>query len=379
MSGPEFRWPHPDSSPDSESDSHADDRHRLRDPGEVQPVYLERNVLPLRDVVLFPNMITPLYVDHEPSLTAISDAYQRNESMIAITQMLPEVENPAPNELHMVGTEIEINRIMTNPDGSTSILTEARHRVQVVEYLQTSPFLIVKAQVVSEDAESSNRSLALMRITRKLFERCVQLNRSLPEEAYLYASNIESPGWLADLITSSVSLTISERQAVLEIFHPMQRLEHVNLLLKRELEVLELEDEIQAQTQQEFDRTQREGFLREQMKVIQTELGEGDVWSQEISELLRRQVKDPRLGNFVTITEVTTSADLRYAKVFVSRIGDEAEKRETLNILTGASGFLRKELAKRLKLRYIPELSFRWDDSIERSARLQKLLDQVNS
>jgi ribosome-binding factor A len=100
---------------------------------------------------------------------------------------------------------------------------------------------------------------------------------------------------------------------------------------------------------------------------------------QEISELLQRQVKDPRLGNFVTITEVATSADLRYAKVFVSRIGDEVEKRETLNILTGASGFLRKELAKRLKLRYIPELSFRWDDSIERDARLQKLIDQVNS
>lgn len=100
---------------------------------------------------------------------------------------------------------------------------------------------------------------------------------------------------------------------------------------------------------------------------------------QEISELLQRQVKDPRLGNFVTITEVATSADLRYAKVFVSRIGNEAEKQETLSILAGASGFLRKELAKRLKLRYIPELSFRWDDSIERGARLQELIDQVNS
>ena len=98
---------------------------------------------------------------------------------------------------------------------------------------------------------------------------------------------------------------------------------------------------------------------------------------QEISELLQRQVKDPRLGNFVTVTEVSTSADLRYAKVFVSFIGSEVEKKETLSILAGASGFFRKELTKRLRLRYTPELSFRWDDSIERGAHLQELIDEV--
>ena len=98
---------------------------------------------------------------------------------------------------------------------------------------------------------------------------------------------------------------------------------------------------------------------------------------QEISGLLQRQVNDPRLGNFVVITEVSTSPDLRYAKVFVSCLGDEAEKKETLSILAAASGFFRKELAKRLKLRYIPELSFRWDDSIERGAHLQELIDKV--
>ena len=98
---------------------------------------------------------------------------------------------------------------------------------------------------------------------------------------------------------------------------------------------------------------------------------------QEISELLQRQVKDPRLGNFVTITEVSTSPDLRCARIFVSCLGSEAEKKETLSILAGASAFFRKELAKRLRLRYIPELSFRWDDSIERGAHLQELIDKV--
>ena len=100
---------------------------------------------------------------------------------------------------------------------------------------------------------------------------------------------------------------------------------------------------------------------------------------QEISELLQRQVKDPRLDNFVTITAVSTSHDLRHAKIFVSRIGNETEKKETLNALVAASGFFRRELGKRLRLRYTPELSFQWDDSIERGAHLQELIDKVST
>jgi len=100
---------------------------------------------------------------------------------------------------------------------------------------------------------------------------------------------------------------------------------------------------------------------------------------QEISELLQRQVKDPRLGNFVAITEVSTSADLKYAKIFVSHICSETEKKETLSVLAAASNFFRRELAKRLRLRNIPELSFRWDDSIERGAHLQKLIDKIST
>ncbi len=99
----------------------------------------------------------------------------------------------------------------------------------------------------------------------------------------------------------------------------------------------------------------------------------------EISELLQRQVRDPRLGNFITVTEVSTSADLKYAKVFISRIGSEEEKRETLKVLASASGFFRRELAKHMKLRYIPLLSFQWDDSIERGDHLLQLIDGVTS
>ncbi len=99
---------------------------------------------------------------------------------------------------------------------------------------------------------------------------------------------------------------------------------------------------------------------------------------QEISQLLQRQVKDPRLGNFITVTEVFTSADLKHAKVFISRIGGEEDKQETINVLASASGFFRREMAKRLKLRCIPELSFQWDDSIEQGARLLELIDRLS-
>ena len=100
---------------------------------------------------------------------------------------------------------------------------------------------------------------------------------------------------------------------------------------------------------------------------------------QEISQLLQRQVKDPRLGNFITVTEVSTTADLKYAKVFVSHLGSEKEKQETLSVLASASGFFRRELARRLKLRYTPELSFQWDNSIERGDRLLQLIDGIAS
>ena len=104
-----------------------------------------------------------------------------------------------------------------------------------------------------------------------------------------------------------------------------------------------------------------------------------NLFRHEISELLQRQVKDPRLGNFVAVTEVSTSSDLRYARIFVSHMGSDEERRETLSALATASGFFRRELAKRLRIRHIPELSFQWDDSIERGSHLLELIDQVTS
>ncbi|HNT55789.1 MAG TPA: endopeptidase La, partial [Anaerolineaceae bacterium] len=135
---------------------------------------------------------------------------------------------------------------------------------------------------------------ALMRTARDLFERCVQLDRSLPEEAHLFSMNIQEPGWLADMIATAISFPFAERQKLVTITEPQERLKHLNWLLAQELDVLQLEDEIQTRVQSEVDRSQREFYLREQMKAIQTELGDGDPWLREIEEL-RTRIQDSTL------------------------------------------------------------------------------------
>lgn len=242
-------------------------------------------VLPLRDIVLYPNMITPLFVSHDPTLLAIEEAVSRGETVIATAQRDPAIEDPKPADLYRVATEVAVTRPMRLPDNTLSVLTQGRRRVEIVEFITGEDFLRARARPIAESDPASKESVALMRAVLTLFEQAVRLNRSLPEEAYVYAVNIEEPGWLADLVASALTLTVPERQQVLETFDPVDRLQLLSVLLGRELDVLELEDQIHAQVQNEVDRSQREMYLREQMKAIQSELGEGDIWAQELDEL----------------------------------------------------------------------------------------------
>lgn len=281
-------WPHLPAEWSRAVGRRADELYEIKNALMDEEDLIECAVLPVRDVVLFPNMVTPLFIKHETSLKAIENAAQSNETMIAITQIDPSVEDPTPRDLHDVGTEIAVGRLMHIPDGSISVLTQGRRRVQVVEYVHTDPYLRVRGRPIEETTEGTNETLALMRVVLTLFEKCVQLNRSLPEEAYVYAVNIEEPAWLADLIASALNLTLTERQALLENFNPVDRLQRTSVLLGRELDVLELEDQIHNRVQSEVDRSQREIYLREQMKAIQGELGETDLWTQEIVDIRER-------------------------------------------------------------------------------------------
>ncbi|NLX10260.1 MAG: endopeptidase La [Chloroflexi bacterium] len=249
---------------------------------------IEITLIPLIDLVVFPNMVTPLFIQRDQDVTAISEAQAQHLTVLGVAQRDATLDTPEPDDLYPIGVEMALGRLMHLPEGGTSALAQGRRRVQVVEYLQTSPYYRVKARPIVEDSEQTREITALMRVVLNLFQKCVQLNPNLPEEAYVYAMNIDEPGWLADLAASTLNLTVEERQELLEMAEPLQRLQRISTLLGRELEVLELEERIQSQVRQEVDRGQREMFLREQMRVIQNELGEMDIFQQELLDLRER-------------------------------------------------------------------------------------------
>jgi len=256
-----------------------------------QPMTADRNgliecpFLPLRDVVLFPQMVMPLFIGRERSLAAINAANRNHENLIVAAQRDNDALEPPPDGLFAIGTEATIGRVLRMPDDTTSVLAQGRRRVELVKFTQWEPYIRVRARIIEEPAEWKPDTEALMRAVLALFEKVISLNHSLPEEAYTYALNLGEPGWLADFVASTLPVPVATRQEIMEKFDPHERLQMISILLAKELDVLELEEDIQSQVQQEVDRSHREHFLREQMRVIQGELGELDVFGQELGEL----------------------------------------------------------------------------------------------
>lgn len=251
----------------------------------------ECNAILLRDIVVFPHMISPIFIVPGKNLFAIQDAQYNFRTVVALVQSDPDEENPTPEDFLKVGVEVAVGRLLSLPEGNNSALVQGRRRVELLSVIQTEPFYRVRVRVIEIEEEVDVNMDAMMRTTRNLFSRCVQLDQSLPEEAHLFSLNISEPGWLADMIATAISLPFHDRQNLLLESRVEKRLQQVNGLLAQELDVLELEEEIQTRVQSEVDRSQREYYLREQMKVIQNELGEGDVWTQDISEL-RTKIND---------------------------------------------------------------------------------------
>lgn len=245
----------------------------------------ELPILPVRDTVVFPRMLTPLFVGRDRSMLALEAALDEDNELVVITQRNMDQDDPTPEDLYTVGTEVAIGRMLKMPDGGTNILVQGQQRVEILEYTQQRPFLKARVRRLSEISEKTPSSEALMRAVLALFEKCVQLNRNLPDDAYVAAMNIDEPGWLADMIASVMELDIELRQQILDTADAVTRLQRLSIILAQELDVLELESQIQSQVQQEVDKGQREFFLREQMRVIQGELGELDSQLAEINEL----------------------------------------------------------------------------------------------
>ncbi|MEW6402033.1 MAG: LON peptidase substrate-binding domain-containing protein, partial [Chloroflexota bacterium] len=196
---------------------------------------IEAAVLPLRDLVIFPRMVSPIFVGREGSLLAVQDAQRKDLTVIGLTQKDPDMENPGPDDFLPVGVEMAVGRLLSMPDGSHSALVQGRRRVEIIEFVRMMPYIKVRARVVHEPQTPDRQTQALMRSALDLFDRCVQLDRSIPEEAHLFALNISEPGWLADMIATSLSLTYEAKQSLLLTLEPRARLSQLNNLLAQEV------------------------------------------------------------------------------------------------------------------------------------------------
>jgi ATP-dependent Lon protease len=248
-------------------------------------------VLPVRDRVLYPQMVTPLPVGRPRSLRAIDHALQHENAIFIVAQRDAEKDEVEPTDLYTVGTEAVIGRVLKLPDGNSSVLVQGQRRMKIVEFIQLEPMIVVRAVPLPDEPRSSQEADGRMKEVLNLFERCVKLSKDLPEDAYVAAMNVEDAGRLADLIASTVDLDSAVRQEILEALDPLDRLQRVRELLINELSLLELESQIHSEVQKEVDQTQREFFLREQLKAIQKELGEIESGNKDVDEL-RQKIAD---------------------------------------------------------------------------------------
>ena len=251
----------------------------------------ELPVLPLRDTVLFPNSFMPLAVARESSVRLIDEAIAGSKLIAVFTQLDASVEEPQQDDLYHVGTASHIHKMFKLPDGSLRLIVQGLARLTLEEVTDTGPYLRARVQLAAEALDEADRLEidALLRNIKTNFQQVVSLSPLLSDDLQTLAANITEPGRLADFIASSLTtIATAVKQEVLETLDVRARMDNLNRILIKELEVLELGSKIQSQVQSEVGKNQREYFLREQMKAIQKELGEGDDQTKDVEELQQK-------------------------------------------------------------------------------------------
>lgn len=275
----------------------------MTDPNEqdIQPpqnieVPTQLPLLPVRDIVVFPYMVLPLFVGRDMSIKAIEAALAGNRMIFLATQKALDVENPSPKDIHTIGTVGIIMRMLKLPDERIKILVQGISKAKIAKYIQTDPYYSVRIDKLADSKPTATtlEAEAVTRTVKEQIERIVSLGKVLIPDVMVVIENLEDPGRLADMVASNLGLKVDVTQAVLEISDPIQRLRQVSDILGKEIEVLSMQQKIQAQAKGEMDKTQREYFLREQLKAIQKELGELDERAEEITEF-RKRIKDAKM------------------------------------------------------------------------------------
>lgn len=253
-------------------------------------------VLPVRDIVVFPYMILPLFVGREMSIKAIEYSLSANRMVLLVTQKDLNIETPTPEDLYSIGTVAVIMRMLKLPDGRVKILVQGLSKARALTYPQTEPFFKANIEKITDQKPPTItiEDEAQIRTAREQLEKIVSLGKTILPDIMGVVEGIEDPGRLADLITSNLGLKTEQAQEVLEIIDPIYRLKRVSEILGREIELLTVQQKIQSEARGEIDKTQREYFLREQLKAIQKELGEIDERAEEIKEF-RKKIEDAKM------------------------------------------------------------------------------------
>ena len=260
-----------------------DDNEKKMDEA-VGPVVVP--VLPLRDVVVYPHMVIPLFVGREKSIRALEAAMDDDKKILLVAQKSAEVDDPQVEDIHEIGTLSTILQLLKLPDGTVKVLVEGAERASITEFKTTDEFFSAQIDSREQTKHSSEREVdVLMRSLLTLFDQYVKLNKKVPPEILTSLSGIDEAGRLADTIAAHMALKLDEKQRILEIVEVRERLEHLMGIIESEIDVLQIEKRIRGRVKQQMEKSQREYYLNEQMKAIQKELGDMDDVPNEVEDL----------------------------------------------------------------------------------------------
>ncbi|MBE7217393.1 MAG: endopeptidase La [Caulobacteraceae bacterium] len=245
-------------------------------------------VLPLRDIVVFPHMVVPLFVGREKSVRALEEGMKGDKQILLATQKNSADDEPSVSDIYDVGVVASVLQLLKLPDGTVKVLVEGKERAALLKFTDTADHFEAECATLEEEGEGAEEAAALSRAVVEHFENYVKLNKKVPPEALASIPQIAEPGKLADSIAAHLSVKIADKQQLLEIFNVAKRLERVYALMEGEISVLQVEKKIRSRVKRQMEKTQREYYLNEQMKAIQRELGEQDDQRDEMIELEKR-------------------------------------------------------------------------------------------
>ena len=239
-------------------------------------------ILPLRDIVVFPHMVAPLFVGRAPSIGALEVAADADKLIFLVSQIDPKVDNPTEDDIYRIGTIGKVAQLLKLPDGTVKVLVEGLRRARMIEFLPGDDLLQAVVEPLPDALSVSPEIDAVMRAIRSSFETYVNLSKKIPAEVSATIAGIEDPSRLADSVAGHLQVPITEKQEVLEFVDSAERLEHILMLLEQENEILQIEGRIRSRVKSQMERSQKEYYLNEQMRAIQKELGDKDEFKQEI-------------------------------------------------------------------------------------------------